>query len=104
VYESHGLDGGEDTLRCDLYLAAMGLRPNTEWLPRECLTDRGYLDVDEFFRVRRGGGAAAAAGDGLFGVGDAVSLLRASIVLTDWHVSGVVPPPSFSGRHGESED
>ena len=68
-----------EKLVTDLYLPTMGLVPNTEFLPSECLTERKYVDVDDRFRVKTIEDAWA--------LGDAVSKPRASYPETEAQVS-----------------
>lgn len=72
------LSNGE-TLVTGLYLPTMGLVPNTEFLPAECLTERKYADVDEQFRVK--------AVENAWALGDVVSKPRASLPETEAQVS-----------------
>ena len=69
------------TLETDLYLSCMGLFPNSEYLPAEYKDDRGYVLVDEYFRVREA--------PGMWACGDIVSKPRAAFVYTEKHAAGV---------------
>lgn len=66
-----------ETILTDLYLPTMGLKPNTEFLPKEWLTERGYVDVDEQMRV--------VGVEGVWAAGDIVSRPRASLMITESH-------------------
>lgn len=45
------LDNGEKKL-VDLYLPTVGLLPNSEYIPKTLLDDKGYVIVDEFLKVK----------------------------------------------------
>lgn len=45
------LDNGETRL-VDLYLPTIGMIPNTEYVPKNLLDDKGQVVVDEFLRVK----------------------------------------------------
>jgi NADH dehydrogenase FAD-containing subunit len=45
------LDNGEKKL-VDLYLPTVGLIPNSEFIPKTLLDDKGHVVVDEFLRVK----------------------------------------------------
>ncbi|PVH68333.1 FAD/NAD(P)-binding domain-containing protein [Cadophora sp. DSE1049] len=45
------LDNGE-TMLVDLYLPIIGNHPNSEYVPKALLDDRGYVIVDEYLRVK----------------------------------------------------
>ncbi|KAM4056931.1 pyridine nucleotide-disulfide oxidoreductase [Hirsutella rhossiliensis] len=72
-------DGSE--MLTDLYLPTTGLTPNSGFLPKDLLTDRGYVHVDDYMRVR-------AAPD-MWAVGDVVSKPRAGFLITDAQAAGV---------------
>ncbi|KAJ4270235.1 hypothetical protein NW762_001911 [Fusarium torreyae] len=74
------LSDGE-TLVTDLFLATMGLRPNTGFLPKEWLNEHGYADVDDELRVK--------AAEGVWAVGDVVSKPRAAFMVTEAQAAGV---------------
>ncbi|KAF4972640.1 hypothetical protein FSARC_788 [Fusarium sarcochroum] len=74
------LSNGE-TLVTDLFLATMGLRPNTGFLPKEWLNEHGYADVDDELRVK--------AAEGVWAVGDVVSKPRAAFMITEAQAAGV---------------
>ncbi|SPJ74694.1 uncharacterized protein FTOL_04425 [Fusarium torulosum] len=74
------LSNGE-TLVTDLFLATMGLRPNSGFLPKEWLNEHGYVDVDDAMRVK--------ATEGVWAVGDVVSKPRASFMITEAQAGGV---------------
>jgi NADH dehydrogenase FAD-containing subunit len=57
------LSNGE-TLDADLYLPAMGVKPNTSFLPKELLTDNGKVDCNkETLRVDKAGPRVYVVGD-----------------------------------------
>ncbi|OTB06527.1 hypothetical protein M426DRAFT_318929 [Hypoxylon sp. CI-4A] len=74
------LQNGEKIIT-DVYLPTMGLAPNTEYLPKNLLTDKGFVDVDEFFQVKGTKDVWAA--------GDITWKPRASFVLSDKQGAGV---------------
>lgn len=52
------------TIAADLYVAAVGVEPNTKFLPPECLDASGYVSTDpQFLRVLRGGERVYCVGD-----------------------------------------
>ncbi|KAF3904097.1 hypothetical protein ABW21_db0208292 [Orbilia brochopaga] len=57
--------GDNQSVDVDLYIDATGVIPNNEPLPRELLTDRGFLEVDVYQR-------ATKAGPLVYGLGDIV--------------------------------
>lgn len=69
-------DGSE--IATDLYLPTTGLFPNSQFLPKNLLTDKGYVDVDDYMRAR-------AAPD-MWAVGDVVSKFRPGFLITDAQV------------------
>lgn len=75
------LESGE-TILTDLYLPTMGMTPNTEFLGPAHLTDKGFVDVDDFYAVK--GGA-----DGVWAAGDVVCKPRGSFVHADKQAAGV---------------
>ncbi|KAI3332226.1 FAD/NAD(P)-binding domain-containing protein [Xylariaceae sp. AK1471] len=74
------LQNGEKIVT-DLYLPTMGMAPNTEFLPVALLTDKKFVDVDEFYRVK--------GTDNVWAAGDVVWKPRGSFVLTDKQAAGV---------------
>ncbi|KAI1308097.1 hypothetical protein F5Y03DRAFT_110990 [Xylaria venustula] len=74
------LENGEK-LVTDLYLPTMGMAANTEFLPAALLTDKKFVDVDEFYRVK--------GADNVWAAGDVVWKPRGSFVLTDKQAAGV---------------
>jgi apoptosis-inducing factor 2 len=50
-------------LEADLYIPAYGLIPNTEFLPKTFLTDKGKVAADKFLRVPAAGPRVYALGD-----------------------------------------
>ncbi len=74
------LESGE-TIVTDLYLPTMGMTPNTDFLPAALLTDKKFVDVDEFYSVK--------GADNVWAAGDVVWKPRGSFVLTDKQAAGV---------------
>ncbi|KAG8360946.1 hypothetical protein FVEN_g1769 [Fusarium venenatum] len=74
------LSNGE-TIVTDVFLATMGLRPNSGFLPKEWLNEHGYADVDDELRVK--------ATTNVWAVGDIVSKPRASFLITEAQAAGV---------------
>ncbi|XXG98213.1 hypothetical protein Hte_004535 [Hypoxylon texense] len=74
------LRGGEK-IATDLYLPTMGMAANSEYLPAELLTDRKFVDIDEFYRAKGAKDVWAA--------GDIVWKPRGSFVLADKQAGGV---------------
>lgn len=72
------LQGG-DKILTDVYLPTMGLVANTEYLPADMLTDKKFVDIDEFYRAKGTKDVWAA--------GDIVWKPRASFVLSEKQVS-----------------
>lgn len=69
-------DGSQ--LWTDLYLPTTGFTPNSEFLPGNLLTDKGYVDVDDYLRAR-------TAPD-VWAVGDIICKPRAGFLITDAQV------------------
>ena len=78
---------GNNKITTDLYLPTMGVVPNTDYLPEGLLTDKGFVDVDEFFAVKNAKDVWAA--------GDIVWKPRGSFVLADMQVSFFLFLPLF---------
>lgn len=74
------LQSGEKIVT-DLYLPTMGMIPNTEFLPGNLLTDRKFVDIDEFYRVK--------GAENVWAAGDVVWKPRGSFVLADKQAAGV---------------
>lgn len=65
-------DGQE--VECDIFIPAMGAIPMTEYLPKELLTEKGYINANgSTLRVD-------AAGDRVYAVGDVASYTRGGIL------------------------
>jgi NADH dehydrogenase FAD-containing subunit len=45
------LDNGE-TIATDLYISTTGILPNSEFIPKTLLNEKGFVVVDEFLRVK----------------------------------------------------
>lgn len=57
------LDNGKE-MECDVYIPAMGVVPMTEYIPKEYLTEKGYVKVNEItLRVDEAGPRVYAVGD-----------------------------------------
>ncbi|KAI1769459.1 FAD/NAD(P)-binding domain-containing protein [Hypoxylon sp. FL1150] len=74
------LQSGEKIVT-DLYLPTMGMAPNSEYLPADLLTDKKFVDIDEFYHVKGTKDVWAA--------GDLVWKPRGSFVLSDKQAGGV---------------
>ncbi|KAI1660882.1 FAD/NAD(P)-binding domain-containing protein [Daldinia decipiens] len=74
------LQSGEKIVT-DLYLPTMGMRPNTEYLPADLLTDKKFVDIDEFYRAK--------GTQDVWAAGDIVWKPRGSFVLSDKQAAGV---------------
>ncbi|KAI1386696.1 FAD/NAD(P)-binding domain-containing protein [Hypoxylon trugodes] len=74
------LKNGEKLIT-DVYLPTMGMAPNTEYLPADLLTDRKFVDINEFYQAKGTKDVWAA--------GDIVWKPRGSFVLTDKQAAGV---------------
>lgn len=72
-----------EPLITDVYLAAVGLTPNTEYLDASLLNDRKNVEVDEFYHVK------GVASNDVWAVGDVVSKPRAGFVITMKQAGGV---------------
>lgn len=74
------LEGGE-TITTDLYLATMGMKANSEMMDGKYLNDKGYVAVDEFYRVK------GLENEGVWALGDVVSIPRGGFLFTQKQVS-----------------
>lgn len=74
------LENGEKVVT-DLYLPTMGMTPNTEFLPSALLTEKKFVDIDDFYRVK--------GTENVWAAGDVVWKPRGSFVLTDKQAAGV---------------
>lgn len=81
------LEQGGETLTADLYLPTMGLRANSEMMDGKYLNEKGFVQVDEMYRVK------GLEAEGVWALGDVVSSPHASFLLTQKQVSlfGVFP-------------
>ncbi|KAF2810206.1 FAD/NAD(P)-binding domain-containing protein [Mytilinidion resinicola] len=66
------LSGGK-TIEADLYVDATGARPNTGFLPKTLLNEKGFVDSDKTLRV-------TAAGERVYVLGDCGSYTRGGIM------------------------
>ncbi|KAL1304726.1 hypothetical protein AAFC00_003672 [Neodothiora populina] len=63
-----------DEVECDVFIPCMGVTPMTEYLPKQLLTETGYINTNkETLRVD-------AAGPRVYAVGDAASYTRGGIM------------------------
>lgn len=74
------LSNGE-VLTTDFYMPTTGLKPNSEWLPKDLLTSAGYAQVDEFFSV--------TGVENVWAAGDVVSRPKASFLYTEAQAGSV---------------
>lgn len=74
------LQSGE-SITADLYLPTMGMKANAEMMDGMYLTDKGYVAVDEFYRVK------GAENEGVWALGDIVSIPRGGFLFTQKQVS-----------------
>ncbi|KAI1174650.1 hypothetical protein F4777DRAFT_372358 [Nemania sp. FL0916] len=74
-------DEKPETMVTDLYLPALGLTPNTSFLPAGLLNADKFVDVDEFYRAK--------GAEDVWAAGDVVWKPRASFVVTDKQAAGV---------------
>lgn len=81
-----------ETITTDLYLPTMGMRANSEMVDQQYLGEKGYVNVDEYYRVK-GEGA-----DGVWALGDVVSSPRAGFLYTQKQVS--IFPSHWLSRSG----
>lgn len=77
------LVGGE-TIETDLYLPTMGMQANSEMMDPRYLGEKGYVEVDDFYRVKGVEGEG-----GVWALGDVVSSPRAGFVYTQKQAAGV---------------
>jgi NADH dehydrogenase FAD-containing subunit len=62
------------TMQCDLFIAATGVHPNTQYLPAELLDASGYINADPYYlRVSR-------AGERVYTIGDCASFSKNTIM------------------------
>lgn len=74
------LENGE-AITADLYLATIGMRPNSEMLDRVYLDEPGHVVVDEFYRVK------GLEEQGVWALGDVVGKPKATFLTTQKQVS-----------------
>ncbi|KAF3309445.1 hypothetical protein TWF173_010910 [Orbilia oligospora] len=55
--------GQDQSVDVDLYIDATGVIPNNEPIPKELLTDRGFLEVDAYQRATKAGALVYGIGD-----------------------------------------
>lgn len=76
------VEGAGEPVITDLYLAAVGMTPNTDYLDAKLLNDKKYVEVDEFFRVK------GVPSNNVWAVGDVVSKPRAAYFITTKQAAG----------------
>ncbi|CAK7215412.1 hypothetical protein SBRCBS47491_002480 [Sporothrix bragantina] len=74
--------GASEPVVTDLFLATVGLTPNTDYLDAKLLNAKKYVEVDEFFRVK------GVAENNVWAVGDVVSKPRAGFIITQKQAGG----------------
>jgi apoptosis-inducing factor 2 len=77
-----------EVLTTDLYLPTFGLAPNTDYLDPKLLTERKYVHVDDYLRVK--------GAENVWACGDIVSKPRAGFMISDKqvrHIWGWLLPP-----------
>lgn len=79
------LEKGE-AITADLYLPTMGMKANSEMMDFKYLTDKGYVDVDEFHRVK------GLETEGVWALGDVVNKPRGGFMITQKQVSSSILP------------
>ena len=81
-----------DKMTVDLYLPTIGLIPNTEYVPKKLLNEKGDVMVDQFLRVN--------GVESVWAAGDIVDCQPGQFVYT-----GLFPEPSLSSvSFGRSRD
>lgn len=86
------LEQGGESITADLYLPTMGVRANSEMMEGKYLNEKGYVNVDEFYRVK------GLESEGVWALGDVVSSPRASFLHTEKQVSFGFASSIFSWR------
>ncbi len=87
--------GKEETMTCDVVLSAAGVTPNTENIGLESLgikTDRGLIEVDEFYRT---------SVSGIYAIGDVVKGAALAHVAT---AEGILCVEKMAGHNPEPID
>lgn len=77
------LENGE-SITADLYLPTMGMKANTEMLDLQYLNEKGYVAVDDFFRVK------GLENEGVWALGDVVNKPRGGFLITQKQVSSIL--------------
>ncbi|KAF3926052.1 hypothetical protein ABW20_dc0108867 [Dactylellina cionopaga] len=80
-----------ESVDVDLYIDATGIIPNNEPIPKELLTDRGFLEVDAYQRATKAGALVYGIGDIVGGWAQIAELIfMKGTVLGNWayEVSG----------------
>ncbi len=88
-------DGKTETLLCDVVLSAAGVTPNTENIGLEELgvaTDRGYINVDEYFRTNV---------PGIYAIGDVLATQALAHLAS---AEGITCVEAIAGHHPEPID
>ncbi|CAK7268148.1 hypothetical protein SEPCBS119000_002915 [Sporothrix epigloea] len=76
------VDGATEPVVVDLYLAATGVTPNTDYLNAKLLNAKRLVEVDEFYRVK------GVPSNNVWAVGDVVSKPRAAYFITTKQAAG----------------
>ena len=87
--------GKTEELKCDVVLSAVGVAPNTENIGLETLgikTDRGMVEVDEFYRTNI---------DGIYAIGD---ILKTQALAHVASAEGIICVEKIVGHHPEPID
>lgn len=88
-------DGKTETIVCDVVLSAAGVTPNTENIGLEDLgiaTDRGYINVDEYYRTNV---------PGVYAIGDVLATQALAHVAS---AEGITCVEKIAGHHPEPID
>ena len=75
--------GASEPIVTDVFFAAVGMAPNTDYLDAALLNDMRYVDVDDVFRVK------GVASNDVWAVGDVVNKPRAGFMITMKQAAGV---------------
>ncbi|KZZ87198.1 Pyridine nucleotide-disulfide oxidoreductase, FAD/NAD(P)-binding domain protein [Ascosphaera apis ARSEF 7405] len=75
------LDNGE-TVTADIYLSTTGLKANTDFCPSSCLNEKGFLETDEYLRVKNAPGLYSIGSSASYSHGVIPDILDAVTPLT----------------------
>ena len=87
--------GKEETIKCDVVLSAVGVAPNTENIGLEALgikTDRGLIQVDDFYRTNV---------SGIYAIGDVLPTQALAHVAS---AEGITCVEKIAGHHPQPID